>query len=144
MKTRCIVVVGHVDHGKTSLVRALTGIETDRTAEEKARGLSIVPGFAHKSYPDGTLDFIDAPGHEDFIQAMVSGTSGAQAALLVVSATEGVGAQTLEHLNIAGLLGITHGVIAVTKSDLLSSSEHATCLTTLKATLSDTPLLMRR
>lgn len=140
MNTRCIVVIGHVDHGKTSLVRALTGIETDRTAEEKARGLSIVPGFAHKSYPDGTLDFIDAPGHEDFIQAMVSGTSGAQAALLVVSATEGVGAQTLEHLNIAGLLGITHGVIAVTKSDLLSVSEHATCLTTLKATLSDTPL----
>jgi selenocysteine-specific elongation factor len=140
MNTRCIVVIGHVDHGKTSLVRALTGIETDRTAEEKARGLSIAPGFAHKSYPDGTLDFIDAPGHEDFIQAMVSGTSGAQAALLVVSATEGFGAQTLEHLNIAGLLGITQGVIAVTKSDLLSPLEHATCLTTLKAALSGTRL----
>lgn len=140
MNTRCIVVIGHVDHGKTSLVRALTGIETDRTAEEKARGLSIVPGFAHTAYPDGTLDFIDAPGHVDFIQAMVSGTSGAQAALLVVSATEGVGAQTLEHLNIAGLLGITQGVIAVTKSDLLSPIEHATCLTKLKAALSDTPL----
>lgn len=140
MNTRCIVVIGHVDHGKTSLVRALTGIETDRTAEEKARGLSIVPGFAHKAYPHGTLDFIDAPGHEDFIQAMVSGTSGAQAALLVVSATEGVGAQTLEHLNIASLLGITQGVIAVTKSDLLSPLEHDACLNTLKAALFDTPL----
>ncbi|MEH6739697.1 MAG: selenocysteine-specific translation elongation factor [Sulfitobacter sp.] len=140
MNTRCIVVIGHVDHGKTSLVGALTGIETDRTAEEKARGLSIVPGFAHKAYPDGTLDFIDAPGHEDFIQAMVSGTSGAQAALLVVSAAEGVGEQTLEHLNIASLLGITQGVIAVTKSDLLSPLEHDACLNTLKAALSDTSL----
>lgn len=138
MKTRCIIVIGHVDHGKTSLVRALTGKETDRTAEEKSRGLSILPGFAHKTYPEGIIDFIDAPGHEDFIQAMICGATGAQAALLVISGTEGIGAQTLEHLTIAGHLGITQGVIAVTKSDLIPPSEQAACLNTLRANLSET------
>ena len=140
MKTRCVVVVGHVDHGKTALVHALTGIETDRLAEEKARGLSITAGFAHATYPTGTVDFIDAPGHEDFIQAMIGAASGAGAALVVVSATEGIGAQTLEHLCIAGLLDITRGVIAISKSDLLPASEQAARLAELRADLSRTPL----
>ncbi|MFT4706919.1 MAG: selenocysteine-specific elongation factor [Ascidiaceihabitans sp.] len=139
MKTCCIVVVGHVDHGKTSLVHALTGIETDRLPEEKARGMSIAPGFAHSISKDGTIDFIDAPGHADYIQAMICGATGASGVLVVVSAVEGIGAQTLEHLCIAGLLGITNGVIAVTKSDLLSPSQMTERLIEIRAVLLRTP-----
>ena len=113
-----LAVIGHVNHGKTALVRALTGIETDRLPEEKARGLSITTGFAWRDYPGASIDFLDAPGHEDFIRAMVMATAGARAVLLVVSATEGFGRQTHEHLRIAGLLGLTTGVIAVSKADL--------------------------
>jgi len=116
-----LAVIGHVNHGKTALVRALTGIETDRLAEEKARGLSITLGFAWRDYPSGVIDFLDAPGHEDFIRAMVTGTAGARAALLVVSATEGFGRQTREHLRIADLLGLRAGVVAVSKADLLEA-----------------------
>lgn len=140
MKNCCVVVIGHVDHGKTTLVRALTGIETDRLPEEKARGLSIVPGFGHVTYPGGVVDFVDAPGHEDFVQAMVAGASGARAAMLVVSAVEGVAAQTLEHLAIARILGIRTGVIAVTKSDLLNAKDHDACLGEMRDALSGTVL----
>ena len=139
MKTRCIVVIGHVDHGKTALVHALTGIETDRLPEEKKRGLSIASGFAYRAYPSGVIDFVDAPGHEDFIQAMIAGATGARSVLIVVSIMEGIGAQTLEHLGIAGLLGIKGGVIAVTKSDLLGPSEHAARLIDIRDALSSTP-----
>jgi selenocysteine-specific elongation factor len=132
MKTCCSVVIGHVDHGKTALVHALTGIDTDRLPEEKERGLSITSGFAHRTYEGCTIDFIDAPGHEDFIQAMVSGATGASAAMIVISAAEGIGAQTLEHLSIVGLLGITKCVVAITKSDLLNPSEHAACLSEIQ------------
>lgn len=113
-------MIGHVNHGKTALVRALTGIETDRLPEERARGMSIALGFAWRDDPTGGIDFLDAPGHEDFIRAMVMGATGARAALLVVSATEGFGRQTREHLRIAGLLGLRCGLVAVTKSDLLA------------------------
>lgn len=123
MSGACILVIGHVDHGKTSLLRALTGIETDRLPEEKQRGLSIVTGFAHHTYSGGTVDFIDAPGHSDFIPAMVAGASGARACLIVVSMVDGVCAQTLEHVTIAALLGITQAVIAVTKADLVPAGE---------------------
>lgn len=140
MKTCCVVVIGHVDHGKTALVHALTGMETDRLAEEKARGLSILPGYAHKRYAGGIVDFIDAPGHEDFIQAMVSGASGAGAALVVVSAREGIAAQTREHLEIAGHLGIARGLIAVTKADLLPPQERAARLDSLCAQFAQTSL----
>lgn len=138
MKTCPVIVIGHVDHGKTSLVRALTGMETDRLPEEKARGLSITPGFAYRQCGDVMIDFIDAPGHEDFIRAMVSGASGARAALLVISAVEGVQAQTLEHLQIAESLGIHEGIVAVTKSDRLSKTEHAAREAELRAALSGT------
>jgi selenocysteine-specific elongation factor len=113
-------VIGHVDHGKTALVRALTGTETDRLAEEKRRGISIALGFAHLALPAGTIDFIDMPGHERFVRTMVSGATGMDAALLVVAANEGIKPQTLEHLDIAALLGIQTVLIAVTKTDLLS------------------------
>jgi selenocysteine-specific elongation factor len=113
-------VIGHVDHGKTALVRALTGTETDRLAEEKRRGISIALGFAHLALPAGTIDFIDMPGHERFVRTMVSGATGMDAALLVVAANEGIKPQTLEHLDIAALLGIQTVLIAVTKTDLLA------------------------
>ena len=114
-----LAVIGHVNHGKTALVRALTGMETDRLPEEKARGMSIALGFAFREDPAGDVDFLDAPGHEDFLRAMVMGTAGARAALLVVSAVEGFARQTREHLQIAGLLGLRVGLVAVTKADLV-------------------------
>ena len=120
-----LAVIGHVNHGKTALVRALTGMETDRLPEEKARGLSIALGFAFREDPDGDVDFLDAPGHEDFIRAMVMGAAGARAVLLVVSAVEGFGRQTREHLRIAGLLGLRDGLVAVTKADLVPQEARA-------------------
>jgi len=138
VKSCCTVVVGHVDHGKTALVHALTGMETDRLPEEKARGLSITAGFAHTTFPDGNVDFIDAPGHEDFVQAMVAAATGAQAALVVISATEGIAAQTREHLEILRLLGITECVVAVTKSDLLGDADHDARLEEVRRDLSRT------
>lgn len=140
MNTCCVVVIGHVDHGKTAIVRALTGTDTDRLPEEKKRGLSIVPGYAHATYPSGIVDFIDVPGHEDFIQAMVSGASGARAALLVISATEGIRAQTLEHLEIAAALGLEKAIVAVTKSDLLTTVEREHRMAEIRHALSDTDL----
>ncbi|MCA6224487.1 MAG: selenocysteine-specific translation elongation factor, partial [Phenylobacterium sp.] len=115
-----LAVIGHVNHGKTALVRALTGMETDRLPEEKTRGLSIALGFAFREDPAGDIDFLDAPGHEDFIRAMVMGAAGARAVLLVVSGVEGFGRQTREHLRIAGLFGLRDGLVAVTKADLVS------------------------
>ena len=120
-----LAVIGHVNHGKTALVRALTGMETDRLPEEKARGLSIALGFAFREDPDGDVDFLDAPGHEDFIRAMVMGAAGARAVLLVVSAVEGFGRQTREHLRIASLLGLRDGLVAVTKADLVPPEARA-------------------
>ena len=118
-----LAVIGHVNHGKTALVRALTGFETDRLAEEKARGLSIALGFAWRDYLGGGIEFLDAPGHEDYIRAMAMGTAGARAALLVVSATEGVGRQTREHMRIASYLGVRAGLVAITKSDRLAAED---------------------
>tara|TARA_R110002094_G_scaffold220935_2_gene194174 strand:+ start:4532 stop:6412 length:1881 start_codon:yes stop_codon:yes gene_type:complete len=138
MKTCPVIVIGHVDHGKTSLVRALTGMETDKLPEEKARGLSMTPGFAYRQCGDVMIDFIDAPGHEDFIRAMVSGASGARATLLVISAIEGVQAQTLEHLQIADYLGIHEGIVAITHADRLSKAEYAACESGLRAALAGT------
>jgi selenocysteine-specific elongation factor len=109
---------GHVDHGKTWLVRALTGKDTDRLPEERARGISIDLGYAPLELPDGTrLSLVDVPGHERFVRTMVAGASGIDLFLLVVDAGEGARPQTLEHLAILRLLGIEHGVVAVTKAD---------------------------
>ena len=109
---------GHIDHGKTWLVRALTGKDTDRLPEEKERGISIDLGYAPLDLPDGTrLSLIDVPGHERFIRNMVAGASGIDLFLLVIDASEGARPQTHEHLAILRLLGIENGVVAVTKSD---------------------------
>jgi selenocysteine-specific elongation factor len=114
-------VIGHVDHGKSELVRALTGMETDRLAEEKRRGISIALGFAHFRKGDVELDLIDMPGHERFVRTMIAGASGVDAALLVVAANEGVKPQTIEHVEIAALLGLRRAVVAVSKVDLVST-----------------------
>src|SRR5437762_8874183 len=109
---------GHIDHGKTWLVRALTGKDTDRLPEEKERGISIDLGYAPLLLPDGRrLSLIDVPGHERFVRNMVAGATGIDLFLLVVDAAEGARPQTLEHLAILRLLGIEDGVVAVTKAD---------------------------
>lgn len=120
-----IGVIGHVDHGKSALVRALTGTETDRLPEEKARGLSILPGFARLDTPAGTVEFVDCPGHERFVRAMISGATGMGAVLLVVAANEGVKPQTLEHLEIARLLGVRRGLAVLAKADLADEADLA-------------------
>ncbi len=112
---------GHIDHGKTSLVRALTGVDGDRLKEEKARGITIDLGFAYLPMDDQLiLGFVDVPGHERFVHTMVAGASGIDFALLVVAADDGVMPQTLEHLAILDLLGIRRGVVALTKADLVT------------------------
>lgn len=120
LKTLLVGVIGHVDHGKTALVRALTGTETDRLKEERARGVSIVPGFALLASARGEIDLVDLPGHERFVRAMVSGATGMRAVLLAVDTQEGIKPQTVEHLEIARLIGVRRGVLALTKSDLAS------------------------
>ncbi|WP_210274801.1 selenocysteine-specific translation elongation factor [Methylobacterium sp.] len=118
LKTLLVGVIGHVDHGKTALVRALTGVETDRLKEERARGVSIVPGFALLASDRGEIDLVDLPGHERFVRAMISGATGMRAVLLAVDAHEGIKPQTVEHLEIARLIGVRRGVLALTKADL--------------------------
>lgn len=118
-------VLGHVDHGKTALVKAITGTDTDRLEEETRRGLSIVLGFAFLECDDGIIDFIDAPGHETFIRTMISGATGIDAVLLVIAANEGIEPQTREHFAIARLLGIKQGLIVVSKSDLVDDGSLA-------------------
>ncbi len=109
---------GHIDHGKTWLVRALTGKDTDRLPEEQARGISIDLGYAPLELPDGRqLSIIDVPGHERFVRNMVAGATGIDLFLLVIDAAEGARPQTHEHLAIIKLLGIDRGVVAITKID---------------------------
>ncbi len=120
MRRIVLGTAGHVDHGKTALVKALTGIDTDRLAEEKRRGITIELGFAHLALPDGTVaGVVDVPGHERFVRAMAAGAGGIDLVVLVVAADEGVMPQTREHLDICRLLGVSRGLAAVTKSDLL-------------------------
>ncbi len=111
---------GHIDHGKTSLVRALTGIDCDRLEEEKRRGITIELGFAWCDLPDGRrLGIVDVPGHERFVKNMVAGAAGIDFVMLVIAADEGVMPQTREHLEICSLLGIRHGFVALTKIDMV-------------------------
>ena len=120
MKHVIIGTAGHVDHGKTALVKALTGIDTDRLEEEKRRGITIELGFAYLDFEDGTrAGLVDVPGHEKFIRNMLAGAGGIDLAMLIVSADEGVMPQTAEHLNILSLLGIKSGVVVLTKTDLV-------------------------
>src|SRR5213079_1479134 len=109
---------GHIDHGKSALVRALTGVDPDRLEEERRRGMTLDLGFAHFDLPSGRrVGLVDVPGHERLIRNMLAGATGIDLVLLVVAADEGVMPQTREHLDICRLLGLRHGVIALTKSD---------------------------
>ena len=113
---------GHIDHGKTWLVRALTGKDTDRLPEEQARGISIDLGYAPLELPDGRrLSLVDVPGHERFVRTMVAGATGIDLFLLVIDAAEGARPQTHEHLAILRLLGVERGVVAVTKADAVDA-----------------------
>src|SRR5438874_1553804 len=116
----CIGTAGHIDHGKSALVKALTGIDPDRLAEEKERGMTIDLGFAWLKLPSGRdVGVVDVPGHEGFIKNMLAGVGGIDAALLVIAADEGIMPQTSEHLAILDLLGVRRGVVALTKTDLV-------------------------
>ena len=119
---RVIGTAGHVDHGKSTLVKALTGIDPDRLVEEKARQMTIDLGFAWLPLPNGeTLGIIDVPGHRDFIDNMLSGVGGIDAAILVIAADEGIMPQTREHVAILEHLGVARGVVALTKSDMVDA-----------------------
>ena len=119
MKYGIIGTAGHVDHGKTCLIQALTGIDTDRLKEEKKRGITIELGFAWMDFPGGErVGIVDVPGHGKFVKNMLSGVGGMDLVMLVVAADEGIMPQTVEHLDILSILGIRHGVIVITKTDL--------------------------
>src|SRR5258707_4297191 len=117
-----LATAGHIDHGKTTLVEALTGKNTDRLPEEQERGISIDLGYAPLALPDGSqLSVVDVPGHERFVRTMVAGATGVDLFLLVIDAGEGARPQTHEHLTILRLLGVDRGVVAVTKADAVES-----------------------
>lgn len=119
MRNIIVGTAGHIDHGKTALVRALTGIETDRLEEEKRRGISIELGFAHLETAGVRFGFVDVPGHERFVRNMLAGAGGIDMVVLVIGADESIKPQTREHFDICRLLGVRHGLIALTKSDLV-------------------------
>ena len=136
-----IGTAGHIDHGKTALVHLLTGIDTDRLPEEKQRGLTIELGFAHTELEGiGQVGIVDVPGHERFIRNMVAGASGIDVVLLVIAADDGVMPQTREHLDIISLLGITNGVIALNKIDLVAPARINAVSEEIRALLEDTVL----
>src|SRR6516225_4294707 len=122
MRDLILGTAGHIDHGKTSLVKALTGIDCDRLPEEKERGITIDIGFATLDLGDYRLGIVDVPGHERFIKNMLAGATGVDLAVLVVAADDSVMPQTREHLEILRLLGLRHGIIAVTKCDLVDET----------------------
>jgi len=133
-----IGTAGHIDHGKTSLVRALTGVETDRLPEEKRRGISIELGYAYLHAPDGhsqdiSLGFVDVPGHERLLHTMLAGATGIAHALLIVAADDGVMPQTREHLAVVALLGVAQGTVAITKIDRLDPATRAARLDAVHA-----------
>ena len=120
LKQIILGTAGHIDHGKTSLVRAVTGIDTDRLKEEKERGITIELGFAHLDLPNGQhIGVVDVPGHEKFVKNMVAGATGIDIVAMVIAADEGVMPQTREHMEICTLLGVQHGLVALTKVDMV-------------------------
>ena len=137
-----IGTAGHIDHGKTTLVRALTGVDTDRLPEEKKRGISIELGYAYLDLPgvDERIGFIDVPGHERLVHTMLAGATGIDAALLLVAADDGVMPQTREHLAVLSLLGVTRGVVAVTKCDRADDARVRAVCAEVAALLQPTPL----
>ena len=136
-----VATAGHVDHGKTTLIRMLTGVDTDRLPEEKRRGMSIDIGFAHADLGNGQpVGFVDVPGHERFLRNMLAGVAAVDFALLVVAADDGVMPQTVEHLAVLELLGIEHGAVALTKIDRVDASRLAAVEAEVSALLAPTGL----
>lgn len=136
-----VATAGHIDHGKTRLVKALSGVDTDRLPEERARGISIDLGFAHARLGDCTsVSFIDVPGHERFIRNMLAGVCAIDAALLVVAADDGLMPQTLEHLHILHLLDVPRGAVVLTKTDLVPPERVAAVWAEVQATIASTAL----
>lgn len=141
MTTRVVGTAGHVDHGKSTLITAITGTDPDRLREERERGMTIDLGFAWTTTPAGTeIGFVDVPGHQDFIRNMLAGVGSIDAVLLVIAADEGVRPQTREHLAILGLLGIDRGVIALTKRDLVDETWAELARAEVRAALAGTAL----
>lgn len=131
---------GHIDHGKSSLVKALTGTDPDRLAEEKRRGITIELGFARLELPDGTvMGVVDVPGHERFVRQMIAGSTGIDVALLCIAADDGIMPQTVEHMAVLELLGIEHCVVALTKTDLVDDDWIAFVNDEIRSRLSSTP-----
>src|SRR5947207_12304123 len=122
MRDLILGTAGHIDHGKTALVKALTGVDCDRLPEEKARGITIDIGFARLDLGEYTLGIVDVPGHERFVKNMLAGATGIDLALLVVAADDSVMPQTREHLEILKLLGLRRGLVALTKADLVDET----------------------
>lgn len=136
-----IGTAGHIDHGKTSLVKALTGVDADRLKEEKARGITIDLGFAYQALPDGgVLGFVDVPGHERLVRNMLAGATGIDHVLLVVAADDGPMPQTREHLAILDLLGLDHGAVVLTKTDLVSPERALQAAAEVRTLLAGTAL----
>ncbi|MBE9606936.1 selenocysteine-specific translation elongation factor [Acetobacteraceae bacterium H6797] len=135
-----IGTAGHIDHGKTALVKALTGVDADRLKEEKARGITVDLGFAYLGEGEHVTGFVDVPGHERFVHNMLAGASGIDFALLVVAADDGVMPQTREHLAILDLLGIGRGLVALTKADLADEARLAEISAEIRALLAGTSL----
>src|SRR6478672_2654853 len=132
---------GHIDHGKTALVGKLTGVETDRLKEEKARGISIDLGFAYLPRPDGdVIGFVDVPGHEGLVHNMLAGATGIDFVMLVIAADDGVMPQTREHLAIMNLLGLERGIVALNKCDLVDENRLIAAMAEIEALLADTSL----
>src|ERR1700741_3320544 len=119
MKSIIVGTAGHIDHGKTALVRALTGVDADRLPEEKRRGITIDIGFADLDLGDVRIGFVDVPGHEKFVKNMLAGAHGIDVVALVIAADESVMPQTREHFDICRLLGVSNGLVVITKKDLV-------------------------
>jgi selenocysteine-specific elongation factor len=135
-----IATAGHIDHGKTALVKALTGIDADRLPEEKARGITVDLGFAYGRFGDAPIGFVDVPGHERLVRTMVAGATGVGFVLLVVAADDGVMPQTREHIAILDLLGLRRGVVAITKSDRVDAGRLSEVEAQIRAALAGTGL----
>jgi selenocysteine-specific elongation factor len=130
---------GHIDHGKTTLVKALTGTDCDRLPEERERGITIDLGFAQLNHEGIQLHFVDVPGHERLVHTMIAGASGIDLALLVVAADEGVMPQTREHLDVIRLMGVPGGAVALTKTDLMEADLVELAVEEIRELLAPTP-----
>src|SRR5918993_2199761 len=139
--TVVVGTAGHIDHGKTTLLRALTGMDADRLPEEQRRGMTIDVGYAHLTLADGTeLDFVDVPGHDRLVGNMLVGAGEIDAAMLVVAADDGPRAQTIEHLGLLDALGVDQGLAVVTKVDLVGAERTAAVIEEVRELLEGTSL----